>query len=97
MRFEILPAALAEMQEGAAFYRERAGVELQTSFVSEYQRVANLVLANPGIGKAVDSGLRRFLMNRFPYTVIYRAKADQLLVVAVAHQNRSPGYWLDRV
>lgn len=41
-------------------------------------------------------GARRVLLRRFPFTVIYRADADRVVVVAIAHQKRRPGYWSRR-
>lgn len=35
-------------------------------------------------------------MNRFPYSVVYRIEHDAILVFAVAHLRRRPGYWIDR-
>jgi toxin ParE1/3/4 len=39
---------------------------------------------------------RRFLIRRFPYLVIFRELADKILIIAVAHGRRRPGYWHDR-
>jgi plasmid stabilization system protein ParE len=41
-------------------------------------------------------GTRRLLARRFPFAVIYRVTADRVLVVAIAHQKRRPGYWRQR-
>lgn len=41
-------------------------------------------------------GVRRFLMDRFPYALPYLAMEDRLVVLAVAHVRRRPGYWLKR-
>ncbi|MGH9422135.1 MAG: type II toxin-antitoxin system RelE/ParE family toxin [Thermoanaerobaculia bacterium] len=38
-------------------------------------------------------GERRFVLDRFPYTVLYFVRADHVFVVAIAHQSRRPGYW----
>jgi toxin ParE1/3/4 len=35
-------------------------------------------------------------LNRFPYTVLYRVKNDEIFVTAVAHHSRRPGYWRRR-
>jgi len=39
---------------------------------------------------------RRCRTKRFPYGLIYRCKGDEILIVAVAHLHRRPGYWHDR-
>ena len=41
-------------------------------------------------------GTRRVLLDKFRYAVVYRVHADELLVIAVMHQARRPGYWRAR-
>jgi hypothetical protein len=36
-------------------------------------------------------------LSRFPYLVIYAPLPDELLVLAVGHQHRKPGYWRERL
>ena len=40
--------------------------------------------------------VRRFVLERFPYTVIFEVLADRVLVLAVAHARRRPNYWKRR-
>lgn len=42
-------------------------------------------------------GLGVVLVRRFPFGVIYQPRGEQLVVIAVAHQRRRPGYWLRRL
>ncbi|MEO7861103.1 MAG: type II toxin-antitoxin system RelE/ParE family toxin, partial [Nitrospirales bacterium] len=42
-------------------------------------------------------GTRRFLVHRFPFAVIYSQRSTGLLVVAVMHLKRRPGYWTSRL
>jgi plasmid stabilization system protein ParE len=53
---------------------------------------------NPDIGTMMSSdGLtRRALVARFPYQVVYRLRPAEIVVVAVAHLKRRPGYWKSR-
>lgn len=39
---------------------------------------------------------RRVLTTRFPYALIHRTPPDEIVIVAVAHTSRRPGYWRDR-
>lgn len=43
-----------------------------------------------------DPMTRRVLLRRFPYQIVYRLKPDDVVVVAVAHLKRRPGYWKNR-
>lgn len=49
----------------------------------------------PGIGEA--AGVRRFLLARFPFAVGYIGEGNDIVVLAVAHLRRRPGYWLERL
>ncbi len=48
-----------------------------------------------GLGECLD--IRRLVLRRFPYKLLYTVQADHVFVVAVAHQHRNPGYWTDRL
>ena len=41
--------------------------------------------------------LRRYLLHKFPYKIIYSVEKDYIYVIAVAHCHRHPDYWIDRV
>lgn len=48
-------------------------------------------------GVAPDLGVRRMLLHKFPYAVVYLTSGEEILVVAFAHCRRNPGYWRDRM
>ncbi len=96
MKLVIVPLALAELHDAAAFYAAKANVELGLSFVAEFERAANLILANPMLGAIFRGSRRRYFLRRFPYSVIYQVATEELRVVAVAHHRRRPGYWANR-
>ena len=96
MKLVIVPLALAELHDAAAFYMEKANVELGLAFVAEFERTTNLVLENPMLGAIFRGDRRRYLLRRFPYSIIYQVTAVELRVVAVAHHRRRPGYWANR-
>jgi plasmid stabilization system protein ParE len=92
----IVPAALAELQDAADHYASQGGSGLAHMFVNEFERVVNLLVANPQLGATFRGGRRRYFFNRFPYSVIYQVTGDELRIIAVAHQRRRPGYWRGR-
>ena len=57
MKLVIVPLALAELNDAAAFYKARANAELGLAFVAEFERATSLVLENPLLG-AVFRGTR---------------------------------------
>ena len=96
MKLVVADAALAELQEAASFYAARGNAELGLAFTAEFERAANLVLANPLLGALFRGPSRRYLLRRFPYSIIYQPAGEQLRIIAVAHHRRRPGYWIKR-
>jgi toxin ParE1/3/4 len=96
MKLVIVPAALAELHDAAAFYTMKANAKLGITFVAEFERAANLVLANPLLGSEFRNNRRRYLLRRFPYSIIYQVTPEELRILAVAHHTRRPGYWAHR-
>jgi toxin ParE1/3/4 len=88
-------AAFEELQEAVLFYEERSpglGVEL----VAEVERGLRALCELPEQGSA-QSGVRRFVLRRFPFTLVYNISAERVTVLAVMHQRRRPGYWKPRL
>ena len=58
----------------------------------------SLIERNPQIGTTVsaDGHTRRVLVARFPYQVVYRLRTTEMVIVAIAHMKRRPGYWKNR-
>ena len=97
MTYTLLPPAATDLRTGATFYRENHSAALARGFLGEVDRTIERLLAFPDLGSPAAKGTRRSLVRRFPYAVIYLVEADRLVVVAIAHHSREPGYWLDRL
>jgi plasmid stabilization system protein ParE len=96
VKLVILPLALGELQDAAAFYSASANAELGLAFMADVDQAIRRILANPYVG-AVFRGLRRrYVLRRFPYSIFYQITPDEIRVVAVAHQRRRPSYWAGR-
>jgi toxin ParE1/3/4 len=96
VKLVIVPPALSELRDAAAFYAESSDVELGLAFVAEFERAVNAVLTNPNLGAVFRGTKRRYLLRRFPYSIIYQITPEEFRVVAVAHHRRRPGYWAGR-
>jgi toxin ParE1/3/4 len=66
VKLVVVPAALAELQDAAAFYALKANVELGLAFVAEFERAANFVLANPLVGTVFRGTRRRYIFADSP-------------------------------
>ena len=87
--------AEAELNEGAAYYA-RAREGLGEAFLAEVRRSLDAVLETPLAGTLVENDIRWWVVRRFPYSIIYRVRADHLRVLAIAHHKRRPFYWRGR-
>jgi len=90
------PEAERELTDGALFYAQQASVELGLAFIAEFEHALNVLIAHPNMGAPWRATRRRFPLRRFPYSVIYYIKGEELRVIALAHQRRKPGYWSGR-
>ena len=84
-----------ELTNGAVNYAREANRELGLAFIAEFERALNLLCLHPELGAAWRNR-RRFPLRRFPYSIIYYVKADELRVIALAHHRRKPDYWAGR-
>ncbi|MGH9784921.1 MAG: type II toxin-antitoxin system RelE/ParE family toxin [Terriglobia bacterium] len=96
MTYEFHPEAEQEFVEAAAYY-ERNVTGLGQRFGSEVRHAVERLLEYPELGSPLDADLRRLVLIRFPYVLIYGSTPDMLRIVAVAHARRRPGYWRARV
>jgi toxin ParE1/3/4 len=93
-------SAAAEFADAVRWHdKQRPGLgadlhELVTAaldFIGEHPDAGSPVSAVPGFS------VRRRLIPRFPYQVIYYARPDEIVIVAIAHTSRRPGYWRKRL
>jgi len=87
--------AADELEEATVFYESRVA-GLGKSFLAEVQRTVSLIERYPDAGAVISRNLRRVRLDRFPYSVVYRRTADAIVIIALAHQRRRPGYWRGR-
>jgi toxin ParE1/3/4 len=74
--------------------RRGLGGEFFDAVVATLSRIET----NPGIGTTIspDGKTRRVLVAKFPYHVVYRLTPTEMVIVAIAHLKRCPGYWNNR-
>ncbi|MCB9760182.1 MAG: type II toxin-antitoxin system RelE/ParE family toxin [Alphaproteobacteria bacterium] len=90
------PEALDELEEAAAWYEaRRPGLGME--FLAEIERLNRLIRDHPEACPIWRVGYpyRRAVARRFPYVLFYLVE-DRVVVMAVAHARREPGYWLGR-
>lgn len=96
MKVRFLAIAQQELDDAVAWYNEQAD-GLGKEFLDELDRAVRRAVAFPMSSPEITSGLRRCLLARFPYGLIYGLEDDTVVVIAVAHLHRRPRYWVERI
>lgn len=88
--------AKSEAQSAEAWYRAR-NPDAAARFRLMVERTANRIASAPDTYPFLRGQYRQLRVTGFPYSLIYRVRTDQsVMVVAVAHASRRPGYWQRR-
>ena len=95
MTFSFHPEAEAELSAAIEYYEDReAG--LGYDFSLEVLASIRNILAHPTAWPVMEEGVRRCLVNRFPFGVLYSLEPTGVFVIAVMHLRRRPNHWKDR-
>jgi len=90
------PLAEQELVEAANFYEARAA-GLGNDFIGEVEHMLAQIAADPEAGNILAGPIRRRLVRRFPFAILYQARAQNLSAIALMHLRRRPGYWRRRL
>ena len=92
MKAVFLHDARIEMLDAAKFYKTRqAG--LGDQYLDAIDRAVDNVEQFPRRWPLIGKGVRRRLVGRFPYGILYRVSRREIAIVAIMHLSRRPGYW----
>ena len=96
MRVRLHPEARAELQGACTWYFERSPLSA-TAFAHAIDNAVVRISEAPTRYAFAEHGTRKFVLQRFPFNVFYRSGETEIIIVAVAHQKRRPGYWSSRL
>lgn len=99
-RLRVDAAAGDELEAAAAWYEVRR-VGLGRDLLASVDATLTQIVESPAAGSRVPGvakslGVRRRLVPRFPYAIVYLELAEEVRIVAFAHGSRRPGYWKAR-
>jgi len=87
----------AEMElEDATQFHELEFEGLGRKFKEEVKRAAIRIAEYPEAWSVERADIRKCLLHKFPYKLLYSIEEDHIFIIAVAHQHRKPSYWLGR-
>ena len=91
----ILPKAAEELREASRYY-ESVQSGLGAALTGEVRRTFRRIKEYPRAARIERNEIRVLSVARFPYRIYYRARDAEILIVAIGHRRRRPGYWRDR-
>lgn len=96
MKVRLLSVAVAELAEALGWYRARSPRAAE-SFWLRVQEAKRSIVLFPEAAPLAGDRVRRFILSGFPYDLIYCVQQDEILILAIAHHSRRPGYWKTRL
>jgi toxin ParE1/3/4 len=84
-----------ELNEAARYY-DLEDPGLGGAFLDEVDRCLDSIQAHPEAGAILRGEVRRRLLRRFPYALLYKIKPTGIRILAVMNLRRRPAYWVDR-
>jgi len=91
-----LPAPLLEYEAGVRQY-EDARRGLGERFIQNVEAAIAGICESPRRWPILEQDIRRRLTRVFPFAVLYTVEADHILIPAIMHCHRRPGYWRSRL
>jgi plasmid stabilization system protein ParE len=92
---DYLPEARRDFDESFDWYAARSA-QAALGFTNAVDAALSAIAADPQRFAAIDDSHRVSPTGRFPFRIVYRVAADRIVVVAIAHAKRRPGYWKGR-
>ena len=80
----------------ATDYYDRESDGLGDAFIDEVEAGFDRIRAYPKASAEVALGVRKLVLARFPYSLVYEVRDDDIRILAVAHQRKRPYYWRGR-
>ena len=90
------PDVSFEIKASYNWYQKQAE-GLGEDFINELELAYQAIIEFPETWLPFQKSFRRFLLSKFPFSVIYRQRDNIIYVVAVMHNSRKPEYWLNRI
>jgi plasmid stabilization system protein ParE len=95
LRLKLRRAARKEFDEAIRWYETRQS-GLGGEFINEVEHAFQNIAAQPDRYPVAMDDIRIARVRRFPYSLYYRLKTQQIVVLAVFHSSRDPAIWQSR-
>jgi plasmid stabilization system protein ParE len=90
--FKLHPEARTEYREAIIFYGKAA-----EKFNNAVESAIAEIIRRPERFRELEPGVRICRVSRFPYSILYVLKEQNVTVLAIKHDRRNPDYWRGRL
>ena len=90
------PDTYQEIRESYNWYESKSK-GLGEKFLKELEKSFSAIRQTPNTYPMVSKNIRRILVNKFPYGILYKNTLTEIYVVAVMHLKRKPYYWRKQI
>ena len=95
-RIVLATLAVQELTDAATYYEIKQpglGAEFRETVRQSLLRISKYPSAYP----LERPQIRKCVLGRFPYNILYTVEKDLVLVIAIAHQHQRPNHWIERL
>lgn len=78
-------------------YYDDLNFGLGKSFIIEVEKAINIIKRNPLAYPIIKKNIRKAVIMKFPYSILYIIEKDLVYLLAIMHQKRKPNYWYTRL
>jgi plasmid stabilization system protein ParE len=94
-KVEFHPEAEEDLANAKQWYKQRSRLAAR-AFATEFAGAVRQIATSPTRWTKTEGEPRRFVLSRFPFSIVYPLEPERVYVIAIAHQRRRPGYWRER-
>lgn len=88
--------ASEELNDACEYY-ELQVVGLGGKFREEIKRGLRSIKRFPEIGSTERGDIKRYILHKFPFKILYSLEKEYIYIIAIAHMHREPSYWVERI
>lgn len=96
MKYSFHPEAEVEFNQAIDYY-EDCQKGLGYDFALEVYESIERITSYPEVWPVLLNGIRRSLVRRFPYGILYTIEKDEIFILATMNLHREPEYWKKRL
>jgi len=94
MSKQVIFSLLAKQElDAAVLYYDLEQQGLGERFKTEVRTAIDRIRTYPDAWTMIRPDIRKCILHKFPYSVLYALEGEQILIIAIAHHHRKPEYW----